>query len=375
MLLTATGLFIEFARFIKIIFWIIIPVFFIAMVVVALLHRRKKIKAGSTATDQGESILASIDDPGHGAYLLFDHSGLVRKYRNKLFYNQARYIALRHDYQKLEAKLASLSTIQLVASPENNTTMENQAQQTMILSADVASENRELADRLDQLTRAYQSLEEENDALAEQIRLQTATDEEKASVVSRWREENVLLKTKAAEQEYLQDIVDEKKRQIDFLQQQLEQRIRVHHSSEQQLSSIQSELHLKYEQILQREQSVATVEGRLIILANELRDLREQNEMLNAALADSREVTATLEHQVLHEQSRAELAEQRLASNRQMLLRLYREFSSCVGNEGDKNREAGDWSREAGERSREGEWSLEAGVQGPELSSIIVQHS
>jgi chromosome segregation ATPase len=352
MLLITTGLFIEFARFLQIILWIVLPILLLALLTAVLIHRYRKRRAVGAVNTDGQSLFTSMENPGRGAYVLFDHSGLVRKYRNKLSYNQARYIALKHDFDKLEARYAAMAILNSSQSDNDKiNTMKNDLTAIQPDTLELTSEKNELADRLEQLTRAYKALEEENESLLEQIQLQTATEDEKTMIVNRWKEENAELKTRASEQEYLQDIIDEKKRQIDFLQQQLEQRIKNYHQSEQQQSLLKKELernkgleqnHVqelhalkeelinKDENLEEKQQLLSTKADQLVYLENVLNELRQQNELSNAALADTRDLAQALQQQLEQEQSRVDAAEQKLAANRQLLQRLYKDLGAYV---------------------------------------------
>ena len=66
-----------------------------------------------------------------------------------------------------------------------------------------------------------------------------SSDENKTTaVIQKWEEEKAELKKRISEQEYLKDVLEEKKLQISFLQQQLEQRIKNHHLVEQQFREL-----------------------------------------------------------------------------------------------------------------------------------------
>ena len=56
--------------------------------------------------------------------------------------------------------------------------------------------------------------------------------------------------------------------------------------------------------------------------------------MLNASAADSHEKLEILDRQLEEERSRSKAMEEKLNANRQLLQRLYREFSACMENEG-----------------------------------------
>ena len=157
---------------------------------------------------------------GDGEYVFFDHSSLISKYKKKLFFNHARYTALHQDFEKLETKYAMLAQYAVsIINKQKNANMEN-LNETMPreiekeinkISTQYAIEKKELQDRLDQLGKSYQSLEQEHESLLEKVNMETVTDEEKNAIINKWREENIVLKDKVAEQEYIKEIVEEKK--------------------------------------------------------------------------------------------------------------------------------------------------------------------
>lgn len=374
-MISATGLLIEFAHFLQIISFIIIPVLVIVIAITIIMHyRRKKRKAKAEETDSAEEVLPGdnpLDIPnGKPAYLLFDHSGLIRQYRNKLSYNHARYAALRQDFEKLELKYAA-------ALQPSNTSFNHTKQEEMEntpaqwnatiqkMAEEHGEEKKELLNRLEQLDRSYKSLETENESLLEQIEMQNASGDEKSIVVNRWKEENDALKEEVKDQQYLRDLVEEKKAQIGFLQNQLDQRIRNYHQAEQQrremqvkiektdqqqlqltteLETASRELDKSREQIKQLEQTdleknillkenqelLFSKSERLLYLENTLQEIREQNEMLNAAVADADDRAGIMQQQLEEMQQRVINAEQKLNANKQVLSRLYKEFTSCM---------------------------------------------
>lgn len=372
-MISATGLLIEFAHFLQIISFIIIPVLVIVIAITIIMHyRRKKRKAKAEEADDNEELLSS-DDPleaPNGAYLLFDHSGLIRQYRNKLSYNHARYAALRQDFEKLELKYAAaLQPSNTSFNQTKHAEMENTPAQwnatIQKMAEEHAEEKKELLNRLEQLDRSYKSLETENESLIEQIEMQNASGDEKSIVVNRWKEENDALKEEVKDQQYLRDLVDEKKAQIDFLQNQLDQRIRNYHQAEQQrremqikiektdhqqlqltteLETASQELDKSRELVRQLEQTglekdilikenqelLFSKSERLIYLENTLQEIREQNEMLNAAVADAHDRAGIMQQQLEEMQHRMLNAEQKLNTNKQVLSRLYKEFTSCM---------------------------------------------
>jgi chromosome segregation ATPase len=373
-MLLATGLLMEFAKFLQIISWIMLPVLLAIIAITIFFHYRRKRRKDIGGQHPLEDILSSPTDDHDtsrpGAYVLFDHSGLIRQYKNKLSYNHAKYTALKHDFEKLERKYRAIAD---GGKPRfvnlKNNDMENTPEQLMNKMADeYAAEKKELLTRIEQLDRSYKSLEAENESLLEQVGMQSATDEDKEIIVNRWKEENAALRTELQEKVYLADMLEEKKAQIEFLQNQVEQRIknfhqaerqreearqeteRIRRSYEQHAGDIQSlkdeaiqkeneanecrrELVEKEREIRQQQELLLSKNDHITYLGNVLQEVKQQNEMLNAAVADGHDRAAVLQQQVEDERSRLVLAEQRLAANKQLLHRLYKEFAACMEDE------------------------------------------
>jgi chromosome segregation ATPase len=376
MLLTAGFLF-EFSRFIQIISWIVLPIAGIAASITVFLHYRKKNKLTTTAVDDANETLMSINPGSTGYkindadYIYFDHSALVSEYEKRLAYNHARYAALRQDFISLEGKY---SAILHPGSPfllnKNDINMQySDTPQQFLQAEEQSNENNsmiiESPEQLDGLNKANQLLEKENQSLKEQLMFLAANDDEKVAIINRWKNENSALQNKVTEQEYLKEIVEEKKTYIDFLQQQLEQRIRNQHQSEQQIletkaqfeqmrqafedsqisfQSLNNEVLQKQEEtailkasVLEKEDQLKEKKQLLIAkldhiayLENVLHETKQQNEILNAAVEDGRDLTVSLQEELVNEQSKINYLEQKLNSNKQMLRKLYRELSACV---------------------------------------------
>ncbi len=364
-MMLAAGPLIEFAKFLQIVSWIILPVLLTAVLITVFIHYRRKKKREKEDFDPDEDLLLSYadnesDSNATGAYVLFDHSGLIRQYQNKLSYNQARYTALKHDFEKLERKYSNALETGIPLINIKNNDMENNTEQLQIVVDKVreeyTAEKKELLARLEQLDRSYKSLESENESLLEQVNMRTVTDDEKGIIVNQWKEENIQLKNQVKEQQYLKDILEEKKAQIEFLQNQAEQRIKNYYSSEQQKNEMTAELEVSKKELIRNREELNRLqtdfqerddqleENQLLLISkldhityleNMLQELRQQNEMLNAAVGDGHDRVASLQQQLEDERSKLVLTEQKLLTNKQLLHRLYKEFSACMEEEGE----------------------------------------
>src|SRR6185503_7778284 len=105
----------EFLKFIQILCWISLPAFISAALITLFLHYRKRKKGIPVAEIQTQETLALAFPRqlgytnGNGEYVLFDHSDLMREYRDRLSYNHARYTALQSDFTAIETKYAALA--------------------------------------------------------------------------------------------------------------------------------------------------------------------------------------------------------------------------------------------------------------------------
>jgi chromosome segregation ATPase len=377
-MLLATGPLMEFARFLQIISWILLPVLCLAVICTVIIHyrRKKRLKDSAVYSDDGLLLASPADiqfNKTEGVHVLFDHTGLIRQYRNKLSYNHARYTALKQDFERLEMKYTEAIGSGAPQLPNlKNTEMPHPIEQMQsaidILANQHDTEKKDLVTQLEQLNRSYKSLEQENEFLLEQVSLHSATDEEKDIIVNRWKEENVTLKSKIAEQGYLKDLVEEKKTQIAFLQNQVDQRIRGLHEAElshketkgeldqlrkqrldfsSELDTLKNELAQKQEMLghlqttmqqkdlefAEKQQLLTFQQDQITYFGNVLQEIKQQNELLNAAVADNQDIVRTLREQLAEEVNKASHAQQKLEANQQMLKRLNRVIGECIGEE------------------------------------------
>lgn len=364
-MLLAVEPFSGFAGLLQVILLILAAFLTAAFVVTVIMHYRKRKHLELEPDALQQIVAASPESTAYlleDEYVLFDHSGLIKDYKTRLVNNHAKYNALKQDFEELEDRYNSLILQQrhAINNSKSNIMEQPNAQQfseenqTASLTHDHEMEREELIQRLNDLNSTYLALKLENEEMARVI----SGEETRESMLQNWKEENSNLKNRLADLEYLKDLVDEKKSQIDFLQNQLEQRIRNYHQAERQLADVneqlrqtlvhwneakadlgsaRAELESLQEQFgkvtssLQQEQgSLASKQDQITYLENTLREIREQNELLNAALGDQQEKNNNLSQLLEDEQSRRVVMEQKLASNKQLLQRLYKEFSACM---------------------------------------------
>ncbi|HEV7781753.1 MAG TPA: hypothetical protein VGO58_10845 [Chitinophagaceae bacterium] len=258
------------AVFLQVLCWIILPVLLLVFLFTILHHYARKRKNATTPLQKEDLTRLALDgNSGEGAYLFFDHTGLIRDYRNKLSYSHARYAALKKDFEKLEKRYQQAAIVQKGRPVHSKTKqMETTHDQVQLTAVPVPSE--EL---------------------------------------------------------FLKDLVEEKKAEVAFLQAQLEQRVRKQHETEAEKEKLRTELQT---QLTEKEQLIRAKEDHIAYADIQLAEFKQQNELLHAAVADGHDRTNSLQSQLEEEQSRAIAMEQRLEANKQLLQRLYREFTACM---------------------------------------------
>jgi chromosome segregation ATPase len=328
-----------------------------AFVITVIMHYRRK-KNDEIEPDALQQIVASSPESTayiiEDEYVLFDHSGLIKDYKTRLANNHARYNALKQDYEKLENKYNSLSIQTTKKLKSQNMEKPN----SPVIHNDNPTEYDNLAEQLANLNRSYLSLKFENEELVRSLSSAISGEEGRESLVIAWKEENKNLLNKVADLEYLKEVVEEKKSQISFLQNQLDHRIKNHHQAERNLAEVNEQLkqslsnwenskaalertsnelqeaNEKLEQVnnsLQQEQgSMASKQDHILYLENILKEIKDQNEMLQAEVSDQQQKISNLGQMLEDEQSRRLAAEQRLGANRILLQRIYKEFAACM---------------------------------------------
>ncbi len=335
MLLTAAP-FTELTIFMQGILWIVLPVLFFSLLVTILIHYGRKRKTVDMGIEEeiDMNILGSTPEnfcykTEDGKLVFLDHTGLLREFKKKLSYSNARYAALKQDFGKLKSG-------ELIFSSNNNLFYSNQ-------------KNIDMENRIDQHVQHSDSTE---NSIVEGIGIA----------------QNDLDNSNLNEQSWLQDILEEKKKQIEFLQNQIDVRVKRNHIAEQErelfkneleefkrnqqiiageleaarnasadkditLEKIKNLLDEKNEQLKESQQLVNTGQDRIIYLDNILTEIKEQNELLSAAVADASDKNESLNIQLEQEISKVSTMEMKLLANKQLLQRLFNEFSNCLQEE------------------------------------------
>ena len=267
LLLLDASLFVFF-NFLQVFLWISIPALLIGMLLTTVMHYRDKRKKQKSL---GESFIfenegSSAADVSLIPLDLFLHGDKeeTRRIKNYLSHSNARYIAIQKDFKILTEKYQQLqvNSYQSSETKKNNTmeTIHTDLQQISYeqinSQQEYELERKELLAELHQLTVSFENLENDNISLREQLNVYCDNGTGFTSMIQKWDEEKAELKKRINEQEYLKDVLEEKKQQIVFLQQQIEQRIKNHHLEEVQFKELGIKLMDANEKLEIKEQSI-----------------------------------------------------------------------------------------------------------------------
>jgi chromosome segregation ATPase len=295
LLLLDASLFVFF-NFLQVFLWISIPALLIGMLLTTVMHYRDKRKKQKSLGEPliFESEGSSAADVSLIPLDLFLHGDKeeTRRIKNYLSHSNARYIAIQKDFKVLSEKYQQLQ----VKSNQNFETKNNKTMETIHTDLQQISykhvdsqqayelEKKELLAELDQLTTSFENLEKDNMNLREQLSVYSENGTGFTSMIQKWDEEKAELKKRISEQEYLKDVLEEKKQQIIFLQQQLEQRIKNHHLEEHQFRELGIKFMEANEKIEMKEQSIKEFQATVHDKEQEIIFLKEvvQSEATNA---------------------------------------------------------------------------------------------
>ena len=310
LLLLDASLFVFF-NFLQVFLWISIPALLIGMSITTVMHyrdKRKKQKSlegslipkneGSSA-DHGDISLIPSD------LFLYGDKQESKRIMNYLSQSNARYIAIQKDFKILTEKYQQLrkNNSQNFATKKNKTmeTIHRDLQQISheqvnSIQQEYELEKKEMLAELHQLTISFENLEKDNISLREQLSAYCENEAGVTSMIQKWDEEKAELKRRINDQEYLKDVLEEKKQQIVFLQQQLEQRIKNHHLEEQQFRELgikfidaNEKLEMKERSIKEFEATVHDKEREIILLKEVVQTAAVNAEQLETTIRKMQE--------------------------------------------------------------------------------------
>jgi len=371
MLLLSDASSIVVLKFLQIFLWISIPAFLIGMLITTLTHysnkRKKQKESKQPFIFEDDASYAGYDEVSLIPLTLQANDQETKKIMNYLSFSTARYIAMQKDFKFLTEKYQQLqankSYINQNLETKNNDTMETihtdlqqipGQQIDLIRQQQHEIEKRELLAELDQLTVSYENLEKDNNSLREQLNVYCENGTGFTSMIQKWEEEKAELKRRISEQEYLKDVLDEKKQQITFLQQQLEQRIKNHHLVEQQFRELgikfmeanekleikeqsdkefQAAVHDKEQEIILLKEALQSATAKAAQLETTIKELQEQHSKFSFELKEKNNLVSDL-HAQLAEANEAKIKlEERLERSQTFIKGFHRKLSDILQEE------------------------------------------
>lgn len=356
----AAGPWLEISKsFIVILCWIVIPVFLVAGFITSIFHYRKKKKNSNAVTGRNNGVPFTFPDKigvpkGEVDYIYFDHSALVNKYKQELSNTQARNIMLQHDLSRIKEEFKRVTAIQKISNKNKTLIMET----TDVGIQNPSEEQNQLSNQLEELKRAFKILEIENENLRDQLSSVTLPVDVQQQKLRELQEEKKGLKKLLTEQDWLSEAMKEKRAEISFLQNQLEQRVKDQHQAE----ILKSEIILEIEEIKKEHQSILAEKEQLLSsldnrqielsnlkldyqnkddqvtwLTNQLKEIKDQNELLLVQVADKSDELLALQEKITMTDDKLSTTEHKLASNKKMMRKLYNEFSKYVEAESEQS--------------------------------------
>ena len=371
MLLLSDASLVIFLQFLQILLWIGIPALIIAMLITTVVHyRNKKIKS------KNEKEQRLIFENDGGAYSGYDDFSLlpqgvylpgsqheVKGIIHHLVHSKARYMAIRKDFEILNRKYQRLHVhVHQDSETIKNKTMETihtDMQQTLheqieSIKQQHEIEKKELYAELMQLTGAYENLEKDNNSLRDQLIAYSSDENKTTAIIQKWEEEKSALKRRISDQEYLKDVLEEKKIQIGFLQQQLEQRIKNHHLVEQQFRELgikfmevkeeleikqqtekdfQADIHEKEQELVSLKEMMQSKTDHAAQLEGSLKTAQEQNENFSLVVESNSKLIASLHEQLAVSNEIKKELERKLERNNALLKGFHRKLSDVFEEE------------------------------------------
>jgi chromosome segregation ATPase len=247
------------------------------------------------------------------------------------------------------------------------------AKQVDELGMQYKAEKNDLSMQLQQVQKTVQQLKDENAVLQQKIQAGGESRhgnyeqqiKELQLLLSKAEDEKAALKNKITDQQYLQDVLQEKKLQIEFLQNQLEQRIKTFREVEKeaadktmqvqqtqtQKENFEREMHALREELQQQREEVAAWQqaversreeirqhqenlrsktGHIENLERNLHEVQQQQAVLQLVLDDKQNMITSLQESLNREQNKTKDLEGKLITNNQLLSKIYGDLSKSL---------------------------------------------
>ncbi len=375
-MLIAAGSLTEFIQFLQIFLWITIPLFVSAIIITTIVHYKRKIGKRTQVDDIPSSMLFSFENNPElpfvpGDQILKASIDQLNNFRHKLFFSNARYSVLKQDLETLEEKynqvLLNKQNIESSKIYNMNLSAEDAQREMQFqldrLNEEYAAEKENLLGHLNMLNGRCLKLEEENNVLKEQSSfIKNGIDD---SLVTHLQKERTELKNKVSALQFVEDMIEEKQLHINFLQQQLDQRIKNYHTLEQQfgdaaadnmeiklinensalrINSLEKEIierdeqdHQLQELFEEKNSTIAMLTedlrikaDRLVYLENAFNDVRHRNEQLGTAADEKDSLINNLRLQLHTVEEKIIKLSAKLDTNRKLMAKMNDEMTSVL---------------------------------------------
>ena len=279
------------------------------------------------------------------------------------------------EITRLENLMKNMEYSAKTAQSESDELQRYYAKQVDELGMQFKNEKTDLAIQLQQLQKTVQQLKDENIGLQQKV--QTGGDQkhgnyeqqikELQGLLTKAEDEKATLKNKITDQQYLQDVLQEKKLQIEFLQNQLEQRIKTFREIEKEAAdktiqvqqaqthkeNFEREMHALREEMQQQREEVAAWQqaversreeirqhqdnlrsktGHIENLERNLHEVQQQQAVLQLVLDDKQNMITSLQESYNREQQKTKDLEGKLITNNQLLSKIYGDLSKSLSN-------------------------------------------
>lgn len=335
----------EFKLFMQIVLWIAIPGTIIAIVITTILHYRRKKRlalepdpefvlsaVAFAKADLPAFAKASAGEPDWLASGNPENTNLLKKYEREIRRYKDDYNNLEQDFRALEEKYGDLLNKAYHNDQSGNEAMDRLHQEIKGYKLKIA-----------QLQQAIEYNKEQNSE-GENTTGQDPMELHNLRIsFSQLQEENSQLKEKLDDQQFMQDLLEEKKLQTDFLQQQLELRIKNYHQLEKQTGSASTELaqlrqvaeefngkeQALQQDLQQKQEAIREKTDQIQKLESGLEALQQQQASLQSVIDDKQDAIRELESNIGREQEKTKELENKLELSSQLFVRIYAELAKC----------------------------------------------
>lgn len=329
----------EFKLFLQIVLWIAIPGTILAIVITTILHYRRKKRLALEPEPEFAgpvSLLMSTGEIGQLPDWLAsgnpENTNLLKKYEREIRRYKEDYNNLEQDFRALEEKYGDLLNKAYHNDQSGNEAMDRLHQEIKGYKLKVA--------QLQQAIEYKEHNSEEGNTSSTQDPMELHN---LRISISQLQEENTQLKEKLDDQQFMQDLLEEKKLQTDFLQQQLELRIKNYHQLEKQSGGASAELaqlrqvaeefngkeQALQQDLQQKQDAIREKTDQIQKLESGLEALQQQQATLQSVIDDKQDAIRELESNIGREQEKTKELENKLELSSQLFVRIYAELAKC----------------------------------------------